>query len=125
MLKRIKNIKGIGKRFFHFVIVSLLSVITTMTRVVKKQKVQIGTLKALGFSDFKILIHYFPPITLCNKSTVSFFFFSFILSTKVQSTTSLYAFFIIAGSSTICCCKPYCDNKVSILVLFPDRKSVV
>ena len=41
-----------------FIFIALLSVITTMTRVVKKQKVQIGTLKALGFSDFKILIHY-------------------------------------------------------------------
>ena len=29
-----------------------------MTRVVKKQRVQIGTLKALGFSDFKVLTHY-------------------------------------------------------------------
>lgn len=29
-----------------------------MTRVVKKQRVQIGTLKALGFSDKKIALHY-------------------------------------------------------------------
>lgn len=41
-----------------FIFIALLSVITTMTRVVKKQRVQIGTLKALGFSDMKILIHY-------------------------------------------------------------------
>lgn len=41
-----------------FIFIALLSVITTMTRVVKKQRVQIGTLKALGFSDIKILIHY-------------------------------------------------------------------
>jgi len=41
-----------------FIFIALLSVITTMTRVVKKQRVQIGTLKALGFSDTKILIHY-------------------------------------------------------------------
>ena len=41
-----------------FLFIAMLSVITTMTRVVKKQRVQIGTLKALGFSDFKILLHY-------------------------------------------------------------------
>jgi putative ABC transport system permease protein len=36
----------------------MLSVITTMTRVVKNQRTQIGTLKALGFSNHKILFHY-------------------------------------------------------------------
>ena len=41
-----------------FLFIALLSVITTMTRVVKKERVQIGTLKALGFSNVKILFHY-------------------------------------------------------------------
>ena len=41
-----------------FLGIAFLSVITTMTRVVKKQKTQIGTLKALGFSKFKITMHY-------------------------------------------------------------------
>lgn len=41
-----------------FLFIALLSVITTMTRVVKNQKLQIGTLKALGFSKLKITIHY-------------------------------------------------------------------
>ena len=41
-----------------FIFIALLSVVTTMTRVVKKQRVQIGTLKALGYNNFKILIHY-------------------------------------------------------------------
>lgn len=41
-----------------FLAIALLSVITTMTRVVKKQKLQIGTLKALGFKKHKILMHY-------------------------------------------------------------------
>ena len=41
-----------------FLFIALLSVITTMTRVVKKQKIQIGTLKALGFKKSKILLHY-------------------------------------------------------------------
>ena len=41
-----------------FLFIALLSVITTMTRVVKKQRVQIGTLKALGFGKVKITSHY-------------------------------------------------------------------
>lgn len=41
-----------------FLFIAMLSVITTMTRVVKKQKIQIGTLKALGFKKRKIILHY-------------------------------------------------------------------
>ena len=41
-----------------FLFIAMLSVITTMTRVVKKQRQQIGTLKALGFNNRKILFHY-------------------------------------------------------------------
>jgi putative ABC transport system permease protein len=41
-----------------FLFIAMLSVITTMTRIVKNQRVQIGTLKALGFSNNKILLHY-------------------------------------------------------------------
>lgn len=41
-----------------FIFIAILSVITTMTRVVKKQRTQIGTLKALGFKNRKIAIHY-------------------------------------------------------------------
>lgn len=41
-----------------FLFIAMLSVITTMTRVIKKQKLQIGTLKALGFNKNKIYLHY-------------------------------------------------------------------
>ena len=41
-----------------FLFIAMLSVITTMTRVVKKERVQIGTLKALGFKDRRVLLHY-------------------------------------------------------------------
>ena len=41
-----------------FLFIAMLSVITTMTRVVKKQRTQIGTLKALGFSNNRVLFHY-------------------------------------------------------------------
>ena len=41
-----------------FLFIAMLSVITTMTRVVKNQRIQIGTLKAIGFSNNKVLFHY-------------------------------------------------------------------
>lgn len=41
-----------------FLLIALLSTLTTMTRVVQNQRTQIGTLKALGFSNKQILIHY-------------------------------------------------------------------
>ena len=48
----------VGIFSFLFLFIAMLSVITTMTRVVKNQKLQIGTLKALGFSKSKITLHY-------------------------------------------------------------------
>ncbi len=41
-----------------FVVVALLTLLTTMTRIVNHQRTQIGTLKALGFSNWKITLHY-------------------------------------------------------------------
>lgn len=41
-----------------FLFIAILSVMSTMNRFVKKQRIQIGTLKAIGFSDFKIYTHY-------------------------------------------------------------------
>ncbi|WP_026658546.1 ABC transporter permease [Butyrivibrio sp. AC2005] len=41
-----------------FLAVAMLGIITTMTRLTDKQRVQIGTLKALGFSRGKIMFHY-------------------------------------------------------------------
>ena len=43
---------------FLFLFIAMLSVITTMNRFVKKQRTQIGTLKALGFKNKKITKHY-------------------------------------------------------------------
>ena len=48
----------VGIFSFLFLFIAMLSVITTMTRVVKNQKLQVGTLKALGFSKLKITLHY-------------------------------------------------------------------
>ena len=41
-----------------FIFIAMLSVITTMTRVIKRQRLQIGTLKALGFSKFRVSMLY-------------------------------------------------------------------
>lgn len=43
---------------FLFLFIAVLSVVTTMHRFVKKQRTQIGTLKALGFSRKRIERHY-------------------------------------------------------------------
>ena len=43
---------------FLFLSIAILSVVTTMNRFVKKQRTQIGTLKALGFKNIKIIKHY-------------------------------------------------------------------
>lgn len=40
-----------------FLFIAMLSVVTTMTRIVQKQRTQIGTLKALGFRNLKISLH--------------------------------------------------------------------
>ena len=41
-----------------FVLVSLLTLVTTMSRVISAQRIQIGTLKAMGYSNQSIVLHY-------------------------------------------------------------------
>lgn len=41
-----------------FLLISMLGIITTMTRLMANQRIQIGTMKALGFSKKSILLHY-------------------------------------------------------------------
>ena len=41
-----------------FVVVALLILLSTMTRIVNRQRTQIGTLKAIGFEDRPLIIHY-------------------------------------------------------------------
>lgn len=41
-----------------FVLLALLTIVTTMRRIVKTQKIQIGTLKGLGVSKGTIVFHY-------------------------------------------------------------------
>lgn len=41
-----------------FLLIALLGIMTTMTRMTANQRIQIGTLKALGFSKGRIIRHY-------------------------------------------------------------------
>lgn len=41
-----------------FLLVAVLTMVTTLHRLTLKEKLQIGTLKALGFKDRQILLHY-------------------------------------------------------------------
>lgn len=41
-----------------FLLIAVLTMVTTMHRLAAKEKVQIGTLKALGFKDKRIIRHY-------------------------------------------------------------------
>ena len=43
---------------FIFIIIAMLTLLTTMTRIITNQRTQIGVLKALGFKDRTLLIHY-------------------------------------------------------------------
>ena len=41
-----------------FIIISMLTLLTTMTRIINNQRIQIGVLKALGFKNRTIMFHY-------------------------------------------------------------------
>ena len=41
-----------------FIIISMLPLLTTMTRIINNQRMQIGVLKALGFKNRTIMFHY-------------------------------------------------------------------
>lgn len=54
-----EKIAAIAKVFpVFFFLVAALVALTTMTRMVEEERVQIGTLKALGYSKAKILLYY-------------------------------------------------------------------
>ena len=57
--EEIAQTRALGNLFpCVFIAVALLTILTTMTRIVNQQRVQIGTLKSLGFADRKIMVHY-------------------------------------------------------------------
>lgn len=57
--EEIKEHKAMGRVFpILFLAVAILTMITTMIRLVNNQRTQIGILKAIGFSGKRILLHY-------------------------------------------------------------------
>ena len=58
-IKDTENVENLGRVFpiVFFVIATLIS-LTSMTRMVEEQRVQIGTLKALGYNKFQIASKY-------------------------------------------------------------------
>ena len=55
-----------------FLFIAMLSVITTMTRVVKNQRVQIGTLKALGFSEHGSIFEWWHKKCAIEKAGMKY-----------------------------------------------------
>lgn len=62
-----------------FMLISVMGIITTMTRLTSNQRIQIGTLKALGFSRKSIMIHY-----------VSYGFFLSLLGSLLGAVVGYY-----------------------------------
>lgn len=55
----VKQMKAVETVFpIAFLLIAVLTSLTTMTRITVNQRTQIGTLKALGFSNRKIITHY-------------------------------------------------------------------
>lgn len=62
-----EKIDAIGKVFpIIFFVVSALVCLTSMSRMVEEQRLQIGTLKALGYSGFSIAMKYIAYATLAT-----------------------------------------------------------
>ena len=56
---KVEQIKKMSIMFsFVFILLALLTILTTMKRIVNQQRIQIGTIKALGFYDWQIKFHY-------------------------------------------------------------------
>lgn len=54
-----ERIAAVGTYFpLIFLLVALLVALTTMTRMVEEQRIQMGTLKALGYSQYHIVMQY-------------------------------------------------------------------
>lgn len=62
-----------------FVILSILLIMTTMRRIVEKQRTQIGTMNALGVSQSRIVLHY-----------ISYSFISTFIGTLIGALLGLF-----------------------------------
>lgn len=100
-----------------FLAVALLTILTTMTRIVNNQRTQIGALKSLGFRDTKIMWHYvsyglFSSLmgtiagTLVGPLTLTPFFFSKQMGMYelVPLHTRLLPSTLLVGAGTVAGC---------------------
>lgn len=95
---------------YIFVVVALLTLLTTMSRIVSKQRTQIGTLKAVGFKDRTIILHYlsygfFLVLIgsilglIIGPLTIPYFFYStlsYVYTVPVWKSGFSFSFIIIA-----------------------------
>lgn len=116
--KEINQMQSMANLFSAvFILLALLSMYTTMTRLINTQQVQIGTLKAIGFSDFKIRLHYilYGMFVSLSGSLIGTFLGKLLVSNAVmkvkkvtltmpiwQAELSYRTYFIIAGIVFIC-----------------------
>ncbi len=49
-----------------FILIAVLGIMTIMTRLTMKQRTVIGTLKALGFSNINIVLHYMSYLVVIS-----------------------------------------------------------
>lgn len=78
---KIQSIKQVSIFFsFIFLLLALLTIYSTISRLVDSQRIQIGTLTAIGFSKKQILLHYLSYGTLISLiGTVVGYMCSFFL----------------------------------------------
>lgn len=96
-----KRIGVIGKVFpFIFFLVAVLVSLTTMTRMVEEPRMQIGTLKALGYGKWSIAskyIGYALPATLAESILGS------AAGEKLIPYVIMTAYFILYENLPVCC----------------------
>lgn len=74
---RMNNIAKVFPVFF--ILVAALVVLTTMTRMIEEERTQIGTMKALGYSDFSILSKYMIyTLSACGMGAVAGLIFGYL-----------------------------------------------
>jgi putative ABC transport system permease protein len=120
-----------------FMLIAVLGIITTMTRMTSNQRTQIGTLKALGFSRISIIFHYVSygvvlslVGSIAGSVTGYFTIAEYILYEMSQSYLNPYAqkvisyraLFVITASVLVCalvsyaaCRKVLSENAAAIL----------
>lgn len=92
-------VEGIASVFpIFFFLVAALVCITTMTRMVEEQRTQIGTLKALGYSNAAIMRKY---ISYSGSAAVLGCVLGFLLGSKLFPMAIWQAYSILYGFSDI------------------------